>query len=263
MPALFASHGAAIFTTAPGDPTGEFLRSLAERVAGWSPAAIVVISAHDAAHPLRMTGPGVLATIHDHPANAIYDYRYPGHGAQGLCDRVAAALLRAGHALQVDDTRGLDHGAWIPLSGLQPDGARPVAQLSLDAQGGAAEHLALGRALAPLRDEGVLLVGSGGVTHNQEVFRRGYFGRRDPADAEAFSVEFDAWVTELVTTRRGDDREAALVGFERHPLAAIAHPSVEHFLPLLVIAAAASDELGRKLFEGFQHSLSTSAFLFG
>jgi 4,5-DOPA dioxygenase extradiol len=109
----------------------------------------------------------------------------------------------------------------------------------------------------------VLLVGSGGVTHNQEVFRRGYFGQRDVADAEAFSVEFDAWVTDLVTTRRGDDREAALASFERHPLASRAHPSIEHFLPLLVVAGAASDEFGCKVFEGFQHSLSTSAFLFG
>ncbi len=75
------------------------------------------------------------------------------------------------------------------------------------------------------------------------------------SSAEAFSVEFDTWVTDLVTTRRGDDREAALAGFERHPLAALAHPSIEHFLPLLVIAGAASDEFGC--------SLSTSAFLFG
>lgn len=266
MPALFVGHGAAIFTTAPSDATHQFLAGMAAEVVGWKPRAVVVISAHYAGDPLRVTGPGPLATIHDHPAREVYGYRYPGHGDEWLTRRVRAALGGAGLDARVDAARGLDHGAWVPLSLLLPTGELPVAQLSLAARAGAsgpAEHVALGRALAPLRDEGILLVGSGGVTHDQGEFRRGYFGGRNAVVPAPFSRDFDAWATEIVTTRRGDERAAALAAFERHPLAAAAHPTSEHFLPLLVIAGAAGEDAGRKRFEGFQHSLSTSAFQLG
>lgn len=266
MPALFVGHGAAIFTTAPSDPTHTFLAGMAAEVAGWRPGAIVVISAHYTGDPLRVTGAGRLATIHDHPARHVYGYHYPGHGDEALTRRVQAALGDAGLDARVDAARGLDHGAWVPLSLLAPTGEIPVAQLSLAARPGAsgpADHVALGRALAPLRDEGILLVGSGGVTHDQGEFRRGYFGGRDVSVPAPWSRDFDDWVTQVVTTRQGDARAAALAAFERHPRAAAAHPTSEHFLPLLVVAGAAGKEPGRKRFEGFQHSLSTSAFQLG
>jgi 4,5-DOPA dioxygenase extradiol len=263
QPALFVSHGAAVFTTSPQDATHRFLRGLEGTVAGWRPTAIVVISAHLSGQPVRVTGPGALATIHDHPARDVYGYRYPGRGAEALSGRVRQALALAGIDSDLDGQRGLDHGAWVPLSLLQPHGEVPVAQLSLDARAGAGEHLALGRALAPLRDEGVLLVGSGGVTHNQDVFRQGFFSGADPGVPQPFSREFDAWVSQVLTSRTGAGRSQALGAFEAHPLARRAHPTVEHFLPLLVMAGAAEDEPARKLFEGFQHSLSTSAFQLG
>jgi len=121
----------------------------------------------------------------------------------------------------------------------------------------------VGEALGVLRDEGILLIGSGGVTHNQEVFRSGFFGGADVAVPEAFSREFDGWVSSVVVNEVGRRRTDTLSAFGAHPLCRMAHPSIEHFLPLLVIAGAAGDSPGTKIFEGFQHSLSTSAFRFG
>jgi len=118
-------------------------------------------------------------------------------------------------------------------------GTRPGAGAS-----GPADHVALRRVLGPLRDEGILLVGSGGVTHDQGEFRRGYFGGRDVTVPAPFSRDFDGWVTEVVTTRRGEERAAALAAFERHPLAAAAHPTSEHFLPLLVVDDGVDAESG-------------------
>lgn len=263
VPALFVGHGAAIFTTSPDDATNRFLSGLAAEVDAWRPRGLLVVSAHHAARPLRMTGAGDLATIHDHPASRVHAYRYPGRGDPALELAVLATLARAGLPVVVDPARGLDHGAWVPLSLLAPRGDVPVAQLSLDAGWAPRDHVALGRALAPLRDQGVLLIGSGGVTHDQSTFRRAYFAGADRGDVEAFARIFDAWASAIVTTRRGDDRAEALAAFREHPLALRAHPTPEHFLPLLVIAAAAGDDRGEKLFEGFQHSLSTSAFGFG
>lgn len=262
MPALFVGHGAAIFTTSPADATHRFLAGWAGEVDAWEPAGIVVVSAHHVGHPLRMTGAGPLATLHDHPAQAVLGYRYPGRGSAALGEQVAGALAASGLVVEVDPGRGLDHGAWVPLSLLHPSGAAPVLQLSLDARGSPADHVAIGAALASLREEGILLIGSGGVTHNQEVFRRGFFGRGEVGVAEQFSREFDAWVCEVVTARTGEDRARTLARFGEHPSARLAHPTVEHFLPLLVIAGAAGEGRGLRRFAGFQHSLSTAAFQF-
>ncbi len=263
MPALFVGHGAAVFTTSEADLTHRFLKGLAGTVATFRPRMILVISAHYASHPLRVTGPGSLETIHDHPAQGVYNYVYPGHGSSALTRAVEEALGNVGLEVEVDPGRGLDHGAWVPLSLLHADGSAAVCQLSLDSHGGAKEHVRIGQALAPLRESGILLVGSGGVTHNQEVFRRGFFGGREVGVAESFSTEFDDWVSSVVTGMRGTERAAALADFGGHRLARMAHPTAEHFFPLLVLAGAAQEEEGKKLYEGFQHSLSTSVFQFG
>lgn len=262
MPALFVGHGAAIFTTSPADATHQFLKGWGREVDAWQPAGIVVVSAHHVGHPLAMTGAGPLTTVHDHPAQAVVGYRYPGRGSAALGERVAGALAASGLRVEVDDERGLDHGAWVPLSLLHPTGAAPIVQLSLDARGSPTEHVAIGAALAGLREQGVLLLGSGGVTHNQGVFRRGFLSGGEVAVPEAFSREFDAWVSSVVTTRTGEDRARALARFGEHPRARLAHPTVEHFLPLLVIAGAAGSSRGERRFVGFQHSLSTTAFAF-
>lgn len=263
MPTLFVSHGAAFFTTNESDATHRFLAGLAGAVSELRPRGIVMISAHDERWPLRLSGPGPLSTVHDHPARSVYDYRYPGRGSDELTRSVERALVAAGLDVGVDTRRGLDHGAWVPLSLLHPSGDIPVAQLSLAADRSPETHVALGEALAPLRDEAILLIGSGGVTHNQDVFRAGFFGGADIAVPQPFSRELDAWVSSIVTREVGRARTDALAGSSEHPRWAQAHPSNEHFLPLVVVAAAGGTSPGQKIFEGFQHSLSTSAFLFG
>ena len=262
-PAVFVGHCAAVLTTSSNDAAHQFLACFAAELDAWRPRAIVVVSAHWMTDPVVMTGEGPLQTIHDHPSRALYDYRYPGHGSAEVAARLAEVLRHAGIDAATDRARGLDHGAWVPLSLLRPRGDLPIVQLSLHADATPPTHVALGAALAPLRDEGVMLLGSGGITHNQEVFRRGYLAGADVATPEPFSRELDAWVSAIVTGTRGSERVRALTAIEEHPLARTAHPTLEHFLPLLVVAAAAGDDEGTKVFEGFQHSLSLSAFRFG
>jgi 4,5-DOPA dioxygenase extradiol len=262
-PALFVGHGAAVFTTDPADPTNRFLSGFAATVTGWKPSGIVIISAHDEARPLRVTGAGPLQTIHDHPARAVYGFDYPAKGTTALTEQVCQAMAVIGLGVDVASGKGLDHGAWVPLSLLHPSAELPIAQLSLMAGAGPEEHVAVGRALTVLRDQGVLLIGSGGVTHSQRVFREGFFAGADVATPQPFSTAFEAFVTEAVTTQRGAQRTATLAAYERHPHAAQAHPTPEHFSPLLVIAGAAGDDVAVKRSQGFQHSLSTAVFQFG
>ncbi len=263
VPALFVGHGAAVFTTDPADPTHRFLSGFAATVTGWKPSAIVVISAHDEARPLRVTGAGPLQTIHDHPARAVYGFDYPAQGTGTLMTLVQDAMAVIGLEVQVAGGKGLDHGAWVPLSLLHPTAALPIAQLSLLAGAGPEEHVAMGRALSVLRDQGVLLIGSGGVTRSQRVFREGFFAGADLATPQPFSTAFEGFVTQALTTQRGSQRTATLAAYERHPNAAQAHPTPEHFSPLLVIAGAAGDDVAVKRYQGFQHSLSTAVFQFG
>jgi 4,5-DOPA dioxygenase extradiol len=203
-------------------------------------------------------------TVHDHPVRALYGTRYTAPGSLALARRIQELLKAAGVDSRADVERGFDHGAWVPLSLLAPEARIPVVQVSLDARGEPEAQVALGRALAPLREEGVLLVGSGGVTHDQEEFRRRYFAGVDPYAPPPESHQgFEAWVTEVVVGQRGGARMGALGRFREHPLARHAHPTDEHLLPLLVVVAAAGEAPGRKLFEGRQNGLSTSAFGFG
>lgn len=263
LPALFLSHGAAWFTTQATDKTHQSLRSLEPVVAGWRPRAVVVVSAHHQTPALSMTAAQPLATVHDHPATAVYGFRWPARGEAWLSALVEQTLRQAGLSVREEPGRGLDHGAWVPLSLLMPSAQVPVLALSLAPSNEARAQLALGAALAPLRGEGVLLVGSGGATHSQQHFREGFFGGREVDSPLPFSVEFDAWVRGALTTTTGQARLEALAGFEAHPLARLAHPTPEHFFPLLVMAGAAAEEPATALFTGFQHSLSTAAYQLG
>ncbi len=263
IPALFVSHGAAFFTTDPADDTHRFLRGFAATVAAWRPRAIVVISAHHrAAGPrLATTGAGPLETVHDHPAQKAFHIRWPARGDTALLARVSE-LLRP-WAPEADAHRGLDHGAWVPLSLLRPAADLPTIAVSLHSSDDPQVHFAVGRALAPLRREGVLIVGSGGVTHNQAVFRESFFANGDVRAAQDFSKTFDEWARGVLCGLAGAPRLEALAAFGRHPLAQKAHPTTEHFLPLLVVAGAAENEPVARVFSGFQHSLSTAAFQLG
>jgi 4,5-DOPA dioxygenase extradiol len=263
IPALFVGHGAAVFTASSADPTHRFLASLAGEVDRWKPRGIVVLSAHFLGAPLKVTGAGALETLHDHPAKEHFGFRYPARGSVDLSARVVAAVRAMRWQVEVDEARGLDHGAWVPLSVLHPEARLPIVAVSLHASESPEQHLALGRALAPLRNEGVLVLGSGGATHDQHLFRQRFFTDAPVDEVPEVSRAFDAWVGEQVTSAAGPSRAEALSRFTSHPLGRQAHPTPEHFLPMVVVAAASDDDVGARRFTGFQHGLSTSVFQFG
>jgi 4,5-DOPA dioxygenase extradiol len=232
FPALFVSHGAPTLALEPG-PTRGFLAQLGAGIG--RPKAILAISAH-----WETVAPAVSAaqqpeTIHDFYGfpEALYAMRYPAPGAPELADKAVQLLAAAGLTAHAVADRGLDHGTWVPLMLMYPEADIPVTQLAVQTALGSAHHWRLGEALRPLRDEGVLIVGSGSVTHNLREFAR----HRYDASPPSWVSEFNDW---LHTTVVSTDREA-LVGYRaRAPHAARNHPTEEHLLPLLVAAGAAT-----------------------
>ncbi|MGE5626447.1 MAG: DODA-type extradiol aromatic ring-opening family dioxygenase, partial [Bacillota bacterium] len=171
-------------------------------------------------------------TIHDFYGfpEELYAMRYPAPGSAELVEHTTKLLQAAGFPVVADPERGLDHGAWVPLMLMYPQADIPVVQLSLQTPEGAEHHWKLGEALAALRREGVLVVGSGGATHNLREFFRPV-----PGQDESYVPKFTAWLEDALT--RGD-REALVDYRRRAPDARRAHPTEEHFFPLLVAAGA-------------------------
>ena len=241
FPSLFVSHGA---PTLPLDdiPARSFLRALGRT---GKPRAVVAISAHTVARGIVVGSAPRLHAVHDYrgfPA-ALYRLRYDPPGDPALAHRVAG-LLDAASAAPVAEAEidGLDHGIWVPLSLMYPEADVPVVVVSLDAGMDPATHLAVGKALAPLRDEDVLVLASGSLTHNLREF----MGQPIDAPAAPYAVEFADWVRDAV--ERGDRQ--ALVGWRAHaPHARRAHPTDDHLVPLLV--AAGAGDRGRTLHESF------------
>ena len=238
-PSLFISHGSPMFALEPGllgPNLGRIGRALPEL------AAIVVVSPHWQTRGVRVTASDAPETIHDFggfPA-PLYALQYPARGEPRLATRVVQRLRDAGIDAALDPKRGLDHGAWVPLRHLRPGADVPVLQVSMPHDLDAAGALRLGRALAPLRDEGVLVVGSGSLTHNLFEFR-------GPVDDPEYAQAFASWVADAVERHDLD----ALVGYrDRAPHAARAHPTEEQYLPLLVAAGAADAAEPRRLIEG-------------
>jgi 4,5-DOPA dioxygenase extradiol len=221
LPSLFVSHGA---PTLPFDdcPARDFLIQLGASLP--RPKGIVIASAHWETNASTVNRVAINDTIHDFYGfpEALYRLRYPAPGSAELSARVAT-LTGAG----IDDKRGLDHGAWVPLMLMFPEAYIPVVQLSVQPHLGVAHHIALGRALKPLRDEGVLVMGSGSFVHNLRLLdRRGL----DAGEPE-WSKTFSDWMNAALFARDDD----ALIHYrERAPNAIQAHPEDEHLLPLFV-----------------------------
>lgn len=244
IPALFVSHGAPTQALDPG-PAGAALAAAAARLP--RPRAIVVASAHwDTALP-AVGAARAPETIHDFYGfpPALYRLRYPAPGDAVLAGEVGRLLATAGLAARLDSDRGLDHGAWVPLGILYPDAGIPVVPLALQARQGPEYHFRLGRALAPLLADGVLVVGSGSLTHNLGDLRAAF---AEGAAPPPYAEEFAAWIWERLAA--GDT--ASLCHY-RHlaPAAARAHPTDEHLLPLFVALGAAGEAYrAERLFAG-------------
>ena len=233
MPVLFISHGAPTVPLEPGD-TGAAWRKLGEQLP--RPSAILVISAHWESSVPTVSSAARPETIHDFYGfpDKLYTLQYPAPGAPDMAQSAATALQQAGIPVQFDDTHGLDHGAWVPLSLMYPAADIPVAQLSLQPDKDPAWHFGLGRSLRPLREEGVLIIGSGSITHNL----RAVFQHAEGAPAPGWVTEFCDWIAERIQS--GDI--GALSDYRnRAPHAKQNHPTDEHLLPLFV-ALGASDK---------------------
>ena len=237
VPALFVSHGAPLFAMEAGS-TGPALarwgQTLRKNFA--SLRGVVVMSPHWMAPTPRVMTSAQPATWHDFGGfpPALYALQYPAPGSPALAHEVMALLQSAGMAAQGDAERPFDHGAWVPLMHLFAQADLPVVQVALPSQAGPAEVYAMGVALRSLRQSGVLVMGSGSMTHNLREF---FGGEREPAP---YVLEFSRWIED--TLLRGD--LAALLDYRRRaPHAARAHPTDDHFLPLFFALGAAGDDL--------------------
>ncbi len=229
---LFISHGAP--TLAFEDvPARDFLAGLAALMP--RPKAILVVSAHWETPQPTLNAAATNETIHDFYGfpPALYQLRYPAPGDPALAARVADLLTGAGFPATLDRTRGLDHGAWSPLMLIWPDADIPVLQLSVQTHLGPAHHLAIGRALAPLAAEDVLVLASGSFTHDLSSWRT-QAGKAEPDWVTAFADWFDAALH--------DHRTKDLLDYRaRAPFAVKNHPTDEHLLPLYVALGAGGE----------------------
>lgn len=233
LPTLFLSHGSPMTALEPG-AAGEAWAALARSLP--RPRALLVASAHWETGLPMLTGNPKPSTIHDFGGfpDALHAIVYPAPGAPDVASEAANLLKAAGITAGVDGCRGLDHGTWVPLLHMYPDASVPVVELSLQPERGAAHHLALGAALAPLADEGVLVIGSGHVTHNL----RDWMMHARRGGELAYVPAFAQW---LAGRLEAGDVEALVDWRDRGPEAARAHPTDEHFLPLLVAFGAAGE----------------------
>jgi 4,5-DOPA dioxygenase extradiol len=236
FPVLFVSHGA---PTLPLETSAAnaFLSGLGRKLG--RPSAILAVSAHWETEQPAVSAAAAPETIYDFYGfpQELYRLRYPAPGAPQLAERVAELLQAGGLPVAIDRDRGLDHGAWTPLILMYPEADIPVTQLSVQPGAGAAHHFRLGEALRPLRDEGVLILASGGITHNLHEFR----GRGRDDTPPQWVSEFNEWMAGALQAGRRQD----LIDYRaRAPHAARNHPSEEHLLPLLVAAGAGSGQGG-------------------
>ena len=221
-----------------------------------APRALLVVSAHwEERVPTVMTSakPSIFYDYYGFPPES-YAIEWPAPGHPALAERVVQVLEAAGIPVQRDPTRGFDHGTFIPFKLSWPAANVPTVQVSLQAGLDPDEHYALGRALAPLREEGVLLLGSGMSYHNMRGF--------GSTAAHAASVAFDDWLREAATLP-SDQRQRALCSWASAPSAREAHPREEHLLPLLVMAGAAADDPGRVTFNEDWAKVRISAIQYG
>ena len=263
LPTYFISHGGGPWPWMKEQMGGVYDQleaALARMPAdiGTPPRAVLMLSAH-------WEEPRFTVQTHPRPP-MLYDYgsfpdftyriQYPAPGAPDVAQRVRALLAAAGIESGEDAARGFDHGLFAPMAVIWPKADVPVLQLSLKRGLAPAEHLALGRALAPLRDEGILVVGSGLSYHNLRLF--------GPAAREP-SAAFDAWLDGTLAIPDAATRSQALAAWERAPAARLAHPREEHLLPLMVALGAAEGEAATRVYHesAFYGGITVSSYRFG
>lgn len=266
LPALYIPHGGGpcfFMDPMPGFPPdvwdgmAAFLRSIPASI-GARPKAVLVISAHWECAEASVLALDKYSLLYDYYGFPEHTYRltYPATGLPALGTRIQELLGQSGIASQVEHERGLDHGVFIPFKLIYPDADIPIVQLSLCHDLDPARHLAIGHALAPLRDEGVLIVGSGLSYHNLREFFTAN------ALANAASAQFDAWLGKAISAAPAE-RELLLTQWQQAPGARACHPRSEHLLPLMVVAGAAAADAGHISYNEQLLGKTVSAYQFG
>ncbi|MCG8509063.1 MAG: dioxygenase [Rhodospirillales bacterium] len=254
FPTLFVSHGAPTLAIDEG-PTARFLEDLGGKLG--RPKSVLCVSAHWETESPVVGGAPEPETIHDFCGfnEELYEVTYAARGSTMLANRVEEMLVKEGIKCGVDRNRGLDHGAWVPLSLMFPEANIGVTQLSIQPNRTPAQHLAMGRALAPLGEEGVLVMGSGGAVHNLDHFQPG------ASDVPEWALQFDDWLADVV--ERGDADEL-VTRWTSDAAGTMAYPRDEHLLPLPVAFGAAGEGARAKVLNrGFEDgALSMAAYLF-
>ncbi|KAF5188312.1 4,5-DOPA dioxygenase extradiol [Thalictrum thalictroides] len=255
MDTFFISHGSPTLSIDDSLPARHFLKSWQEK--GYlheKPKSILIVSAHwETSEPTVNVVTGLNDTIHDFYGfpKVMYQLKYPAPGAPELAKRTKELLTTSGFkSVKEDKARGLDHGAWVPLMLMYPQADIPVCQLSVQTEMDGSYHYNMGKALAPLREEGVLIIGSGSATHNLRALDRS--GESDSPVA-SWAEEFDTWLKESLLSGRYED----VNNYEKKaPSAKKAHPWPEHFYPLHVALGAAGEKAKAEL---IHHSWSLGA----
>jgi len=256
LPTLFLSHGSPMHAVNAG-AAGEVWAALAKKLP--KPKAVLMVTAHWESNLPMLSGNARPSMIYDFGGfpEELYKIRYPAPGAPDIAARAQQLLKDAGITAGIDGCRGFDHGTWVPLLKMYPDADVPVVQLSVQTAMSPQHHYEVGRALAPLTKEGVLIVGSGHLTHNL----RDWMATRGQGTRAAYAQHFQQWVYEHLASHDVN----ALTHYRREmPDAVRAHPTEEHFLPLFVaLGAAGEDAKVERVFDGFEgNALAMDAYRF-
>jgi 4,5-DOPA dioxygenase extradiol len=245
LPTLFLSHGSPMHAIEPG-AAGRAWAALGRELP--RPRAVLIASAHWETSVPLLTGNPAPQTIHDFGGfpDELFRLQYAAPGDPALAEQAVALLKAAGVTAGIDGCRGRDHGAWVPLRWMYPDADVPVVQLAIQPELGASHHLRVGRALAPLADDSVLIIGSGHATHNL----RDWMSNPRRQEPLRYAKAFAEWLHDRLMAR---DIDALVAWREQAPEATRAHPSDEHFLPLFIALGAAREGAKVERFvEGFE-----------
>ncbi|WP_337268054.1 DODA-type extradiol aromatic ring-opening family dioxygenase [Oryzifoliimicrobium ureilyticus] len=264
LPTYFVSHGGGPWPYMSGEFRNQFqqleqsLKNMRLEL-GDAPKAVLVVSGHWEEQGFQISSgvhPGMVYDYHGF-ADYLYQIKYAAPGSPELAQRVQSLLSADRIDATLNPTRGFDHGTFSIMKPLYPNEDIPVVQLSLDAGMDPALHLRVGKALAPLREEGVLIIGSGFSFHNLRIIRS--------SEGHEPSRQFDAWLRNVLLEASPDDRERHLLRWEEAPMARLAHPHEDHLLPLMVTVGAAWDEPATTTYHqtDFFGGLTASSFRFG
>ncbi|MGI2175850.1 DODA-type extradiol aromatic ring-opening family dioxygenase [Shewanella ulleungensis] len=245
---LFISHGSPMMAVEKSQ-TSRFLQQLGQAIP--TPSAIVVFSAHfDVKHDVIITAGQQPETIHDfyHFPDELYQIRYPAPGAPKLAQRIATLFADSNINAKLDSQQGWDHGVWIPLRLMYPQANIPIVQISINTRIGAAQNYRYGQLLAQLKNDNILIIGSGGISHNlAEVFKR-----TKTVNGVDMMNQFRHWVEDKLVN---NDIESLLNYQQLAPHAKFNHPTPEHFLPLMSVLGASDNTRANKIHHDVEYEL--------